>query len=214
MADTGAPATVGAPAGLAPLVLAYGGQMPRIAEDVFLAPGAVVVGDVEIGSGSSVWFHAVIRGDVAPVRIGARTNVQDGAVIHVDAGSPCYVGDDVTIGHRAIVHGCTVGDGATIGMGATVMSKARVGHRAVVAAGAVVVGGAEIPLGTLALGVPARVRQTLDPARQQAAVAGAARYVGYAARYRTALARHGRPDPIAEPESADAYEPGDDADAD
>jgi len=202
------------PVALAPLVLAYGGRTPRIADDVFLAPGAVVVGDVEIGPGASVWFHAVIRGDLAPVRIGARTNVQDGAVVHVDAGSPCYVGDDVTIGHRAIVHGCTVGDGVTIGMGATVMSKARVGHRAVVSAGALVVGGAEIPLGALALGVPAKVRQTLDLARQQASVATAGRYVGYAERYRLALARYAASASGPEPDAADDYEPGDDADAD
>src|SRR5215212_7828677 len=99
-----------------PLVLSVNGVSPRIADGVFLAPGCVVVGDVDIGLNSSVWFGAVLRGDVAPIRIGTRTNVQDGAVLHVDTGSPCIVGDDVTIGHRAIIHAANVGNRVTIGM--------------------------------------------------------------------------------------------------
>ena len=170
-----------------PIVLPYGGVWPRIAADVFLAPGAVVVGDVEIGAGASVWFHATVRGDVAPVRIGARSNVQDGAVLHVDADAPCLVGEDVTIGHRAVVHGTTVGDGATVGMGAIVLSRSRVGARAVVAAGAVVAEGAEVRPGTLVAGVPAVEKRALDDERQAASAAAAGRYVGYAAAYRAAL---------------------------
>src|SRR5215217_6340435 len=139
-----------------PTVLPFDGVMPRIAADVFLAPGSVVVGDVEIGPGASVWYNAVLRGDAAPVRVGARTNVQDGDVLHVDPDAPCVVGDDVTIGHRAIVHGTTVGNGVTIGMGAIVLSRSRVGERAIVAAGAVVAEGAEVRPGTLVMGVPAR----------------------------------------------------------
>ena len=111
---------------------------PRIAPDVYLAPGSVVIGDVEIGAGSSVWFNAVIRGDVAPIRIGERSNVQDNAVLHVDTGTPCIVGDEVTIGHSAVVHGTTVGDGVTIGMGAVVLSRSTIGEEAIVAAGALV----------------------------------------------------------------------------
>src|SRR5215217_7406142 len=111
-----------------PNILAVNGISPKIAPDVFIAPGAVVAGDVEIGPESSVWFNAVIRGDVAPIRIGARSNVQDGAVLHVDPGTPCIVGDDVTIGHGAIVHGTTIGDGTTIGMGAIVLSRSREAH--------------------------------------------------------------------------------------
>ena len=110
----------------AAFVLALGSVAPRIAPDAYLAPTAVVVGDVEIGAGASVWFHATLRGDVASIRVGARSNVQDGAVLHVDAGTPCVVGEDVTIGHGAIVHGAEVGDGVTIGMGAVVLSRARV----------------------------------------------------------------------------------------
>jgi carbonic anhydrase/acetyltransferase-like protein (isoleucine patch superfamily) len=171
-----------------PFVLAVNGISPKIAPDVFIAPGAVVVGDVEIGPGSSVWFNAVIRGDVAPVRIGARSNVQDGAVLHVDPGSPCIVGDDVTIGHRAIVHGCTVGNGVTIGMGSIVLSRSQVGDRAIVAAGAVVAEDAVVAPGALVMGVPAREKRILDEERQLKSVASAAGYVANADRFKTTLA--------------------------
>ena len=168
------------------MVLALDGATPRIGEGVFLAPGAVIVGDVEIGAGSSVWFHATLRGDVAPIRVGSRTNIQDGAVLHCDADAPCTVGDDVTIGHGAIVHGTTVGDGATIGMGAIVLSRSRIGARAIVAAGAVVPEGADVPDGALVMGIPARLKRILDDA-EQAASAAADRYVRNAARYRAEL---------------------------
>src|SRR3954451_4505266 len=121
-----------------PLVLSVNGLTPRIHESVFLAPGCVVVGDVEIGEDSSVWFGAVIRGDVAPIKIGARTNVQDGSVIHVDTGTPCVMGDDITVGHRAIVHASVVGNRVTVGMGSIVLSRSIIGEGAVIAAGAVV----------------------------------------------------------------------------
>jgi carbonic anhydrase/acetyltransferase-like protein (isoleucine patch superfamily) len=169
------------------MVLAVNGIAPRIAPDVFVAPGAVVAGDVEIGPGSSVWFNAVIRGDSAPVRIGARSNVQDGAVLHVDPGCPCVVGDDVTIGHRAIVHGTTVGNGVTVGMGSILLSRSRVGDRAIVAAGAVVAEGAEVAPGALVMGVPARERRILDEERQAASVASATGYVENARRFRATL---------------------------
>jgi carbonic anhydrase/acetyltransferase-like protein (isoleucine patch superfamily) len=169
-------------------VFAVNGISPRIAADVFIAPGAVVAGDVEIGPGSSVWFNAVIRGDVAPVRIGARTNVQDGAVLHVDRDAPCVVGDDVTIGHRAIVHGTTVGNGVTVGMGSILLSRSRIGDRAIVAAGAVVPEGAEVAPGALVMGVPAREKRTLEEERQLASVASAAGYVENAGRFKATMA--------------------------
>ena len=172
-----------------PLVLTLDGVAPRIAPDVFLAPGCVVVGDVEIGPGSSVWFNATLRGDVAPIRLGARVNVQDGAVLHVDPGTPCVVGDDVTIGHGAIVHGTTVGDGVTIGMGAIVLSRSRVGAGAIVAAGAVVPEDGEVAPGALVMGVPAREKRRLDDGELAASAAGAGRYVETAARFRAALER-------------------------
>ena len=170
-----------------PIVLALDGMAPRIAPDVYVAQGAVVVGDVEIGPGSSVWFNATIRGDVAPVRIGARSNIQDNAVLHVDAGTPCVVGDDVTIGHGSIVHGTTVGDGVTIEMGAVVLSRSRIGAGAIVAAGAVVAEDAEVRTGVLVMGVPAREKRLLDDAERAASAENAARYVRNAAHFRALL---------------------------
>jgi carbonic anhydrase/acetyltransferase-like protein (isoleucine patch superfamily) len=148
------------------LVLTVGGKTPVIADDVFLAPGCIVAGDVVIGEGSSVWFNAVIRGDVAPIRIGQRTNVQDCAVLHIDPDAPCIVGDDVTIGHSAIVHGTTVGNGVTIAMGAIVLSRSQIGAGAVVAAGAVVSEGQIVAPGALVMGVPAKERRILDADQQ------------------------------------------------
>lgn len=170
-----------------PLVLPLGDPSPRIAPDAYVAPSAVVIGDVEIGAESSVWFNVTIRGDVAPIRIGARSNVQDNAVLHIDEGTPCIVGDDVTIGHGAIVHGTTVGNGVTIGMGAIVLSRSCIGAGAIIAAGAVVPEDAEVPPGALMMGVPAREKRRLDTDEQRASVANAARYVANAKRFRTDL---------------------------
>jgi carbonic anhydrase/acetyltransferase-like protein (isoleucine patch superfamily) len=169
-----------------PLVLALGETVPVIADDVYLAPNCVVVGEVEIGPGSSVWFNATLRGDVAPIRIGERSNVQDGAVLHVDAGTPCIVGNDVTIGHGAIVHGTTIGDGVTIGMGAIVLSRSQIGAGAIVAAGAVVLEDTDVPPGTLVAGIPAREKRRLDATQQAGSVENAARYVRNASRYQAA----------------------------
>lgn len=168
-------------------VYAVNGMTPRIADDVFIAPGAIVAGDVEIGPGSSVWFNAVLRGDVAPIRVGARTNIQDGAVLHVDPNAPCIVGNDVTIGHGAIVHGTTVGDGVTVGMGAIVLSRSSIGARAVIAAGAVVAEDAVVAPGALMMGVPAKERQIMDDERQAKMMQGASRYVENARRFRETL---------------------------
>lgn len=170
-----------------PIVIPLDGVAPRIAPDAFVAPGATIVGDVEIGPGASVWFNATLRGDLAPVRVGARSNVQDNAVLHVNTGVACLVGDDVTIGHGAIVHGTTIDDGAMIGMGATVLSRSRVGAGAVVAAGALVPEGAGVRPGALVMGVPAREARPLREAERAEVAATAARYVRQAARYRSAL---------------------------
>lgn len=160
-----------------PSILAFGGTWPRIAPGVYLAPGCVIIGDVEIGPNSSVWFNAVLRGDVAPIRIGERSNVQDNAVLHLDTGTPCIVGDEVTIGHSAIVHGTRVGDGVTIGMGAVVLSRSTIGQEAIVAAAALVPEDAEVPSGALVMGVPAREKRTLTLAERIASRENAARYV-------------------------------------
>jgi carbonic anhydrase/acetyltransferase-like protein (isoleucine patch superfamily) len=133
-----------------------------------VAPGAVVVGDVEIGPDASVWYGTVVRGDVHSVHIGARTNIQDNCVLHVTRERfACWVGEEVTVGHRAVVHGCRVGDGALVGIGAIVLDGATVGEGALVGAGAVVSPGTTIEAGGLALGVPARVvRRVTDEERE------------------------------------------------
>lgn len=179
------------------LLLPFNGVFPRLATNVYLAPGSVVIGDVEIGAESSVWFNAVIRGDVAPIRIGSRSNVQDNAVLHLDTGTPCIVGNEVTIGHSAIVHGATVGDGVTIGMGAVVLSRSSIGAEAIVAAGALVSEDAVVAPGALVMGVPAREKRLLSDEERAASRENARRYVRNAVIYRAARLeaerdKHGR----------------------
>ncbi|MEW6444135.1 MAG: gamma carbonic anhydrase family protein [bacterium] len=139
------------------------GKTPRLAPDVFIAPGAVVIGDVTIGAGSSVWFHTVIRGDVGSVTIGRRTNVQDLCMLHTTKGhSVLVIGDEVTVGHRAVLHGCKVEDRCLVGIGAVVLDNVILGSGSVVAAGAVVLEGTVVPPNSLVTGMPARVKKTLD----------------------------------------------------
>jgi carbonic anhydrase/acetyltransferase-like protein (isoleucine patch superfamily) len=166
-------------------VFAYGEKTPRIAASVFLAEGSVVTGDVEIGEHSSLWFGTVVRGDVYPVRIGARTNLQDLTVVHVTAGKhPTRIGDDVTVGHRAVLHGCTIQDRCLVGIGAMVLDGAVVGPDAMVGAGSLVPPRMVVPPGKLALGSPARVLRDLTPEELASLRDSAARYVNYAATYR------------------------------
>lgn len=129
----------------------------------YAAPGSVVVGDVRIGEQSSVWFGAVIRGDVAPVIIGKRVNIQDGSVVHCDSGIDNVIEDDVTIGHRAVVHGEFVGQGTLIGMGAIVLGKSRIGRGCLIAAGALVSPGTIVPDGMVVMGVPGKIVRPLKP---------------------------------------------------
>ncbi len=164
---------------------AYDGKSPRIDPSAFLAEGSVVVGDVEIGARSSLWFGAIVRGDVHHVRIGARTNVQDLTVVHVTSRThPTVIGDDVTVGHRAVLHGCTIKDRCLVGIGAIVMDGAVVGPDAMVGAGALVPPGMVVPPGTLVLGAPAKVKRQLTADEIAFFRTSAANYAGYAARYR------------------------------
>lgn len=149
----------------------------QLHESVYIAPGAVVVGDVTIGEESSVWFNAVLRGDVEAIKIGKQTNIQDGCVLHADPGFPCTLGDGITVGHGAIVHGATVGDNVTIGMKAVVMNGATVGENSIVAVGAVVTEGTQIPPGSLVIGIPGKVRRELSPEQIEMNRMGAAHYV-------------------------------------
>lgn len=142
----------------------YLDRLPSAGEGAFIAPGASVVADVRLGVGVSVWYGAVLRGDIAPVVIGDRSNVQDGTVIHVADDGPCLVGADVVVGHRAMLHACQVEDACLIGMQATVLDDAVIGFGSVVGAGAVVTPRTIVPPHSLVLGVPAKVVRTLDPA--------------------------------------------------
>lgn len=137
---------------------------PKLVIDptAFIAPGAAVLGDVAIGKESSVWYHSVIRGDMAPITIGEQTNIQDLSVLHVDVDLPCVVGSRVGVGHRAILHGCTVEDDCLIGMGAVLLNGVRIGAGSVVGAGALLTENFAVPPGSLVLGVPAKVVRDVD----------------------------------------------------
>ncbi len=167
------------------LIRPYGGKAPRLDASVFVAESAIAIGDVEIGPESSLWFGAIVRGDVNFIRIGARTNLQDQTVVHVSSHThPTVIGDDVTVGHRVVLHGCTIHDRCLVGIGAIVMDGAVVGPDAMVGAGALVPPGAVVPPGTLAIGSPARPKRDLTPEEKAFLPASAANYARYAARYR------------------------------
>jgi carbonic anhydrase/acetyltransferase-like protein (isoleucine patch superfamily) len=173
-------------------LLPHGDTFPRLAESAWVAPGAYVIGDVYLGEQSSVWYGAVLRGDTEPIRIGARTNVQDGCVLHADPGFPAVVGDGCVIGHMAVVHGCEIEANSLVGMGATILNGAKIGEGSIVAAGAVVPEGREFPPHSLIVGIPAKrvsdvsEEQTADIAR------GATEYVERARAHRESLARTSR----------------------
>ncbi|MCM2999317.1 gamma carbonic anhydrase family protein [Paenibacillus cellulositrophicus] len=143
------------------MLLPYGQHLPKIHPSVYVAEGAKIVGDVQIGQQSSVWFNAVLRGDMAPIVIGDRCNIQDGVVGHVNTDEPLILEDDVSVGHAAIVHGCTIGKGTLIGMGAIVLNGAEIGEYALIGAGSIVTENKKIPPYTLSLGSPARVVREL-----------------------------------------------------
>ena len=168
----------------APLIVAFGGSRPRIAESAFVAPGAVVIGDVKIGPQASVWFGAVVRSDHPgrEVRIGARANVQDNAVVHVSAEGSTVLEEEVTVGHGAVLDSCRIGRRTVVGMNAAVLQGARLGAGCVVAAGAVVKGGADVQGGRLVAGVPGRVR-TMGPGAAEWTERSAAHYVALSRRY-------------------------------
>jgi len=157
---------------------------PVVAASAFIAPGAVVLGDVTLGERSSVWYLAVLRGDMAPISIGDDTNIQDGTIVHVDEGAPCRIGRRVGVGHRVILHGCTVEDDCLIGMGSILLNDVHVGTGSVIAAGAVVPEGMRIPPGSLVMGVPGRIVRAVDAALTQRIEATWRHYVMQAERHR------------------------------
>ena len=162
----------------------YDGKKPRLGARIYIAENASLIGDVELGDDSSIWYGAVLRGDIHYIRIGARSNVQDNSVLHVEQGTgPTIVGDEVTIGHSATVHGCTIGRGSLIGIGASVLSHAVVGEQVLIGAGALVPEGMEVPARTLVLGVPGRVKRELTEAELARLDHSWRAYVGYKDRY-------------------------------
>lgn len=160
--------------------------MPKLAESVFRVESAEIIGDVEIGAESSLWFQVVVRGDVNYIRIGARTNIQDGTVIHVTHKiNPTIIGDDVTIGHNVTLHGCKIGNRCLIGMGAVVMDRAEVADDAMVAAGALVTPGTHVPSGTLYAGSPAKYKRDLSDREVMDLAQSAQNYLNYVKNYTT-----------------------------
>lgn len=169
-------------------VLRIGELAPRLDPTSFLAAGARVIGDVELGPQSSVWYNAVLRAEAATITIGARSNLQDNVAVHVDAGRPVTIGEDVSVGHNAVVHGCTIGDGSLIGMGSVVLNGAVIGSGCLVAGGAVVLEGTVVPDGMLVAGVPAKVRRELTAEEREGLIHNARAYLGHTDVHRGATA--------------------------
>ncbi|MGU3359534.1 gamma carbonic anhydrase family protein [Methylobacterium sp. M6A4_1b] len=168
---------------------ALGPHRPQIADAarLWIAPGAHVIGQVHLGLDVSIWFGAVIRGDNDTIRIGARSNIQDGAVLHADPGFPLDLGEDVTVGHRAIVHGCTIGAGTLVGMGATILNGARIGRNCLIGANALVTEGKVFPDDSLVVGAPAKAVRTLDAESAARLAQTAGNYVTNGRRFRQDL---------------------------
>lgn len=182
-----APAAPGGRAGLFPdptMILPFGGRTPVVPRTAFVAPTASVVGDVDLGEDVSIWFGAVLRGDVNSIRVGARSNIQDGTVVHVNEGRErTVIGEEVTVGHQAIVHACTVGRRCLIGMGSVVLDGAEIGTEAMVAAGAVVPPGLRVPPRVLVRGIPGRVARSLTDGEIAHLARSATNYVALKDRY-------------------------------
>jgi len=166
-----------------------GAHAPQLADDAWVAPSAELIGDVRLAALASVWFGAAIRGDNTPILIGARSNVQEGAALHSDPGAPLTIGEDCTIGHHAILHGCTIGNRVLVGMGATVLNQAVIGDECDVGANALVTEGKVFEEGSLIVGAPARAIKTLDPDKRAFLKASAEHYIANAHRFAKGLKR-------------------------
>jgi carbonic anhydrase/acetyltransferase-like protein (isoleucine patch superfamily) len=160
---------------------------PRVAASAWIADSAQVMGDVELGEEVSIWFGVVVRGDTAAIRIGQGSNIQDGSVLHADVGKPLTIGAHVTVGHKVMLHGCSVGEGSLIGIGAIVLNGAKIGRGCIVGAGALVTEGKEFPDGSMVIGSPAKAVRQLTPEQQQGLLNSAQHYVENAARFRSGL---------------------------
>jgi carbonic anhydrase/acetyltransferase-like protein (isoleucine patch superfamily) len=167
------------------------GKAPRMADGAWVADSAQVIGDVELGENASVWFGVVIRGDTDTIRVGKRTNIQDQSMLHADLGVPLTLGDNVTVGHQVMLHGCTIGDGSLIGIQAVVLNKAKIGRNCIVGAGAVVTEGKEFPDNSLIVGAPARAVRQLTDEQVQLLSHLADHYVDNAVRYQRGFKKIG-----------------------
>lgn len=169
------------------MLVEFSSKFPQLDPTAYVHASAQVIGDVTIGAESSIWFYAVVRGDVHFIRIGSRTNIQDATVVHVTTGRwPTIVGDEVTVGHRAVLHGCQIGNRCLIGIGAVLLDGVEVGDNCLIGAGALLTPGTKIPPGSLVLGAPAKVVRSLSDAEKAEIVQSAAHYVAHARRYRAA----------------------------
>ena len=166
-------------------VFALDDVSPELPEEgtYWIAPDASVVGNVKMAADASIWFGAVVRGDNEPIMIGARSNIQDGSVLHSDPGAPLTIGEGVTVGHKVVLHGCTIGDSSLIGIGAVVLNRARIGRNSLVGAGALITEGKAFPDGVLIVGSPARVVRELTPEQIEGLKRSAEHYVGNARRF-------------------------------
>ena len=164
------------------------GSRPQVADEAWVAPTAVLAGRVTLAAQASVWYCSVLRADLDTITIGARSNIQDGSVLHADPGFPVTLGAGVSVGHRAVLHGCTISDDVLVGMGAVVLNGARIGAGSLIAAGAVVLEGTEVPPGSLVAGVPGKVRRELGESEREAILRNAEVYVGLAATHAAATA--------------------------
>ena len=164
-----------------------GDKQPQLGENAWVAPNATVIGDIRLGADASIWWNATLRGDNDPIHIGARTNIQDGSVLHTDEGIPMHIGDDVTVGHLVMLHGCTIGDGSLIGIGSVILNRAVIGKGCIVGANTLIPEGKVFPDKVLIVGSPGKVVRELSDDDVARLKASAAHYVDNARRYRTTL---------------------------
>ena len=181
------------------MIISYKGRSPRVAPSAFLASSADLIGDVEIAANASIWFQTVLRGDIEPIRVGENSNIQDGSVVHTLMGSPVVVGKWVTVGHRAVLHGCIIEDHCLIGMGAILLNSVRVGEGSIIAAGALLPENTEIPPHSLYMGVPAQFKRQLGRDELRFIDAHATHFLGYKEVYLSEQALSSQPSAVGKP---------------
>jgi carbonic anhydrase/acetyltransferase-like protein (isoleucine patch superfamily) len=174
---------------MTPLIFAIGGKTPKIHETAFIAPGAVVCGDVEVHENASVWYGCVLRGDNDPITIGENTNIQDNCVLHTDVGKPLTIGRDVTVGHMVMLHGCEIGDETLIGIGSIILNGAKIGRNCIIGANSLIPEGKEIPDNSLVMGAPGKVVKPVSDHQIQVIKMSAFHYVENWKRHKTGLKR-------------------------